>query len=66
MFNMNSNGYLFVQYVMCVVNEGDKDTCMTLTYEGAMDLINMAGVVVTEHENGDVCGFLEDDDDEDF
>lgn len=64
MFNMNSIEYLFVQYVMCVVNEGDKDTCMTLTHDGAMDLINMAGVVVTEHDDTGVCGLMEDEDED--
>lgn len=60
MYNMNSIEYLFVQYVMCVVNEGDKDTVMSLTFEGAMDLISRAGVNVTEHP--DMC--VECDDDE--
>ena len=61
MFTMNDIRYLFVQYVMCVTNEGDKDVVMNLTYEGAMDLISQAGVSVTEYES-DICDEMDDED----
>jgi DNA-binding transcriptional MocR family regulator len=58
MCSMNSIEYLFVQYVICTVNERDTELVMNLTYENAMGIITQAGVNVIESP-------FDDDDDYD-
>lgn len=58
---MLSTEYLFVQYVMCILNEGDKDMVMNLTYDDAIGLIARAGLEVTEFDEDLIDACCEDD-----
>lgn len=46
---MRSTEYIMLQYVLCTCNEQDNNFVMNLTYDGAMGIIQEAGVQVTEY-----------------
>lgn len=51
MYNMlDDTKRLLVHYVLVACNEQDSDLVMSLTYESALDLIQRAGVTITEVE----------------
>lgn len=58
MYGMKSSEHLLLQFVLCTCNEQDPEFVMNLTFDGAMDIIQQAGVQVTEFTDE-----LYDDDD---
>ncbi|MFA5133165.1 MAG: hypothetical protein WC444_07605 [Candidatus Paceibacterota bacterium] len=48
---MKSTEHLFMQYVLCTCSEQDPEFVMNLTIDGAMNIIQAAGVQVTEFQD---------------
>lgn len=63
MYGMTSIQHMLLQYVLVTCNEQDSGLVLSLTYEGAIDMIQQAGLQVTEWETA--CEMYEDDDGED-
>jgi len=59
-FTMLSTEYLFVQYVVCTINEGNKDMVMNMTFNDAINIISQAGLEVTEYED-DISDFCDEE-----
>jgi len=51
LYNMKSTEHLFMQYVLCTCSEQDPEFVMNLTIDGAMNIIQAAGVQVTEFQD---------------
>ncbi len=51
MYDMKSTEYVLLQYVLCTCNEQDSGFVMNLTYDGAMSIMQQAGVTVTEFDD---------------
>jgi len=48
MYNMVSAQQILLQYVLVTCNEKDSDMVLNLTYDGALSLLQQAGIQITE------------------
>lgn len=64
MYGMTSTQHMLLQYVLVTCNEQDPGLVFNLTYEGAISMIQQAGLQVTEWETASDIMY-EDDDGED-